>query len=147
MWFRRTRTCGFCAKRFPANRAVCPGCSYPADGDLAGRRPGDDERPAERRGAAECPTCGGRFAAGRPACPHCGSDASTGWKSGDEIDYQSLDVPDAFDDDAYREAVSGLRGGSPGFWRTAKTRRMAVGILIVLAMTVPALVLLWRIAR
>ena len=30
------------------------------------------------------------------ACRECGSDASTGWKDGDEIDYQSVEIPDGY---------------------------------------------------
>ncbi|MEZ5963535.1 MAG: hypothetical protein R3F56_06785 [Planctomycetota bacterium] len=42
----------------------------------------------------ECAHCGHLFRAGRPACPECGSDASTGWKSSDDIDYLSVELPD-----------------------------------------------------
>ena len=42
----------------------------------------------------ECPHCGAVIAAGRLACPECGSDASTGWKSAEEIDYQAVELPD-----------------------------------------------------
>jgi hypothetical protein len=42
----------------------------------------------------ECPNCGAEFPAGRLACPECGSDANTGWKSGEEIDYQAVSLPD-----------------------------------------------------
>ncbi len=43
-----------------------------------------------------CPECGAEFPAGKLACPECGSDAETGWKSSDEIDYQSIEIPDAW---------------------------------------------------
>ncbi len=42
----------------------------------------------------ECPNCGESFSARRLACPECGSDANTGWKDADEIDYQAVDLPD-----------------------------------------------------
>jgi hypothetical protein len=41
-----------------------------------------------------CPHCGATFPAGRLACPECGSDASTGWRSADEIVENSIDLPD-----------------------------------------------------
>lgn len=43
---------------------------------------------------ASCPECGAEFPAGRLACPECGSDAETGWKDEDEIQYQSIDLPE-----------------------------------------------------
>ncbi len=36
---------------------------------------------------------------GRLACPECGSDASTGWRDAEEIDYQSVEIPDAWPGD------------------------------------------------
>ncbi|MAE75399.1 MAG: hypothetical protein CMJ85_00840 [Planctomycetes bacterium] len=41
-----------------------------------------------------CPHCGTTFDPERLACPECGSDERTGWKSAEEIDYQSLDLPE-----------------------------------------------------
>ena len=41
-----------------------------------------------------CPNCGAEFPAKRLACPECGSDAETGWKSSEEIDYMSVDLPE-----------------------------------------------------
>jgi tRNA(Ile2) C34 agmatinyltransferase TiaS len=46
----------------------------------------------------ECPHCGASFKKGRLACPECGSDARTGWASQDEIDYQSVEIPDFYED-------------------------------------------------
>ena len=43
----------------------------------------------------ECPQCGAAVPAGRLACPECGSDARTGWQSSEEIDYQSVELPEA----------------------------------------------------
>ena len=43
-----------------------------------------------------CPQCGTEVRAGRLACPECGSDARTGWQEQEEIDYQSVDVPDGY---------------------------------------------------
>ncbi len=41
-----------------------------------------------------CPHCGATFREGRLSCPECGSDAQTGWKSQEEIDYQSVELPE-----------------------------------------------------
>jgi hypothetical protein len=40
------------------------------------------------------------FRAGKAACPHCGSDAETGWADADEIEYQSVEIPDFYEDPA-----------------------------------------------
>ena len=45
------------------------------------------------RDLASCPECGAEYPAGRLACPECGSDAETGWKDEEEIQYQSIDLP------------------------------------------------------
>lgn len=47
----------------------------------------------------DCPNCGEPVRAGAAACRHCGSDDRTGWQSGEEIDYQSVDVPDGWGPD------------------------------------------------
>ena len=47
----------------------------------------------------ECPHCGAWFKAGRLACPECGSNAETGWKSAEEIDYLSVDLPEGYGDE------------------------------------------------
>ena len=46
------------------------------------------------RSTFECPHCGAPVATGRLACPECGSDAGTGWQSSEEIDYQSVELPE-----------------------------------------------------
>ncbi len=55
-----------------------------------------------------CPACGAEFKQGRLACPECGSDANTGWKSQEEIDYQSIDIPEAAEFD-FEYAMHGRR--------------------------------------
>lgn len=42
----------------------------------------------------DCPQCGAFVRRGRASCPECGSDERTGWQEADEIDYQSLELPD-----------------------------------------------------
>ena len=44
----------------------------------------------------ECPHCGATYRRGRLACPECGSDAETGWQDQEELDYQSVDLPEAW---------------------------------------------------
>jgi hypothetical protein len=46
-----------------------------------------------------CPNCGAEVVVGRKACRECGSDDLTGWQSSDEIDYQSIDIPDGYGPD------------------------------------------------
>lgn len=59
----------------------------------------------------ECPNCGARFKRGRLACPECGSDAATGWRSSEDLDYESVEIPDFWD-----EAAMGSRRRSPRWW-------------------------------
>lgn len=46
-----------------------------------------------------CPECGAEFPLGRLACPECGSDAETGWKDEEEIQYQAVEIPDGWPPD------------------------------------------------
>ena len=48
------------------------------------------------KGSFECSHCGAEVRLGRRSCPECGSDAATGWQSSEEIDYQSVDVPEGY---------------------------------------------------
>ncbi len=48
----------------------------------------------------ECPHCGAAFARGRLACPECGSDAQTGWRSDEDVEYEAVDLPEPFDPEA-----------------------------------------------
>lgn len=54
----------------------------------------------------ECPNCGAEFRAGRLACPECGSDAATGWRSGEDIEYESLELPERDDAPVAPRALS-----------------------------------------
>ena len=44
----------------------------------------------------ECPNCGADVPVGKKGCRECGSDAATGWMDSEEIDYQSIDIPDGY---------------------------------------------------
>ena len=46
----------------------------------------------------ECPNCGAEVKAGKKVCRECGSDDETGWMSSEEIDYQSIDIPEGYGD-------------------------------------------------
>ena len=53
----------------------------------------------KRRETFECPNCGADVYVNAKVCRECGSDASTGWKSSEEIDYQSIEIPDGYGPD------------------------------------------------
>lgn len=85
-----------------------------------------------RGGAFECPHCGAMVPARAKACRACGSDAGTGWQDGDEIDYQSLDIPDGYgpdDDGGGPPARAGRRA-----WWFAPVAVLTAAALLALAM-------------
>lgn len=47
-----------------------------------------------RREHFDCPNCGAEVPVGARVCRECGSDDRTGWQSSEEIDYQSLELPE-----------------------------------------------------
>ena len=53
---------------------------------------------ARRSESDFCPECGATFRRGRLACPECGSDAQTGWKSENDIQYESVHIPDTYEE-------------------------------------------------
>ena len=75
----------------------------------------------------ECQHCGALFRKGRLACTECGSDARTGWAAQEEIDYQSVEIPDFYEDP---------ESGGP---RLTKARALAVVLALVGAMTLALL--------
>lgn len=133
---RLRNVCGFCAKGYFALRNACPGCGYPADGDFSRAAP----RPEV---VARCPQCGAVFRAGRKACPECGSDERTGWKRSEDVEYESVDLPEARDEEDQREALLAERPWDARLLGARRTRLLVVGLLLVASMVVPALVLLW----
>ena len=44
--------------------------------------------------AMECPHCGALVPSHRSCCANCGSDLETGWMDSEQIDYNSLDLPE-----------------------------------------------------
>lgn len=81
----------------------------------------------------ECPNCGAEVATGAKACRECGSDARTGWLDGEELDYQSVDIPTGWGADGPTKAPS----------RARRIGYAAVVWVLVLAL-VAVLVLRWR---
>lgn len=47
---------------------------------------------------SSCPHCGAFVPQHRLSCPECGSDERTGWKSSEDIEYESVDIPDSIDE-------------------------------------------------
>ena len=60
-----------------------------------------------RRELEICYECGAEFRRGRLACPECGSDAETGWKDETEIQYQSVEIPDYYEEESPTKRRSG----------------------------------------
>jgi len=87
----------------------------------------------KRRSTFPCPHCGADVRAGRPACPSCGSDASTGWQDPEELDYQSVDIPDTFEEmeAAYDRGETGMDGATPR-WVVATVLLVVVALILVL---------------
>ncbi len=51
-------------------------------------------KPRAPRLLRACPYCGSTIPQKALACPECGSDENTGWKSEEEIQFESLDLGD-----------------------------------------------------
>jgi len=58
-----------------------------------------------RKRTLVCPNCGAQYLEGRLACPECGSDELTGWKSEEEIRYQSVEIPDFYSEEEHTEGL------------------------------------------
>ena len=84
-------------------------------------------RPKPRRETFECPHCGADVLLGSKACKACGSDAETGWQSGEDVEYQSVDIPQGWgpEDEA--------TGGGRRWWIPL------VAIVVAVAMSILAL--------
>ena len=87
-----------------------------------------------RRVVFECPNCGAEVPAGARACRECGSDETTGWQSSEEIDYQSIDLPER-DDDGGGTAV----GARPARARTRRGWSFWVAVVLLAVVGVYAL--------
>lgn len=57
-----------------------------------------EKKPAE---TFVCGHCGADVLVGAKSCRECGSDADTGWQSAEEVDYQSVEIPDVYGDDPH----------------------------------------------
>jgi len=58
-----------------------------------GRRPVSADPVKRNKKTFPCPHCGEDVVEGRMACAVCGSDALTGWKDSEEVDYLSVELP------------------------------------------------------
>lgn len=84
-----------------------------------------------RRATFACPHCGAEVRAGSKACRECGSDAGTGWQDQEEIDYQSLEIPDGYGPD---EHASGTVNDAPRRWIVV-TALLLAALLVWLLVT------------
>ncbi len=90
-------------------------------------------RPSKpKREFFECTHCGANVAVGAIACRECGSDAGTGWQSSEEVDYQSLDLPEGYS----------TQPDHPGGVLPTKRSPMFVVIAILLALALIAFAVL-----
>jgi predicted ATP-dependent serine protease len=62
-----------------------------------------------------CPHCGAEVAVTAKVCRECGSDADTGWQSTEEVEYQSLDLPQGYRADEAHES-NALPPSRPSKW-------------------------------
>ena len=73
------------------------------------------KRPRRPRETFVCPHCGADVLVTAKVCRECGSDADTGWQSTEEVEYQSLDLPQGYRDDAAHES-NALPTSRPSKW-------------------------------
>ena len=86
-----------------------------------------------RRELFACPNCGADVAVGAKVCRECGSDASTGWKGQDEIDYAQVDLPDGYrDPEREHDRLPPVRTPPWVRWTALLVAVVMVGTLLVL---------------
>ena len=136
------KSCPYCGHALPPGARECPSCRFP-DLDAPAERAKDPRKRIARPDPPRetCSHCGAAFPAGRPACPSCGSDADTGWKSGEEIDYAATEIPED-DPEAYREALLVDRPRDVSLWGARRVRNVLILCLLLAAMVVPLLLAL-----
>jgi len=78
-----------------------------------------------------CDHCGATLRASALACPECGSDARTGWADEEEIQYQSVDLPDLEDVPEWSPERED-RGSLPGWVRVTAWAAVAGFLLLLL---------------
>jgi uncharacterized membrane protein YvbJ len=81
-----------------------------------------------------CPHCGAQVDIGSASCRECGSDAATGWQDSEEVDYQSLDLPEGYAADADDRASPIGARSRVWFW-------VALALLLVVLVYVTVVVL------
>ena len=103
---------------------------------MFGRRKGPPKPPPP-----PCPLCGRTTSLGGRFCRGCGWDADTA--EGDDAHLDGVSVPEAMDDDAYRDLLEdeGLAGAGPGTRRRPLVWWLAaVALLVAFALAlIPAL--------
>jgi len=82
-----------------------------------------------RREIFACPHCGADVPLGAKACKECGSDATTGWQDEQEVDYQSVDLPQGYAGD--EDHPGGAAAGGPPLWLVL-TALVAVAAVLLL---------------
>jgi len=86
-------------------------------------------RPQTKREFFECQHCGADVPVGARSCKECGSDAATGWQDGEELDYQSLDLPQGYASDDEHPGVPLSTRRSPWFYVVVIV--LALGLLVL----------------
>jgi hypothetical protein len=86
-----------------------------------------------------CPHCEAKVPRGAKACPECGSDDRTGWASDEELDYQGVEIPDAYDPERWEREAEERAAKAPG--------RRLLGVAALLVAAPVAIALLERLAR
>lgn len=82
-----------------------------------------------------CPHCGADLPRNARACRECGSDESTGWKTQEEKDLQSIDLPSDEDYEQFLEREGLVPGrkrgrvGAPKLW-VVVTAALLLGALV-----------------
>jgi len=88
------------------------------------------KRPRRPRETFVCPHCGADVVVTAKVCRECGSDADTGWQSTEEVEYQSLDLPQGYRDDAAHES-NVLPPSRPSKWFVFVVLLMVVVFVLV----------------
>lgn len=88
------------------------------------------KRPRRQPEYFACPHCGADVAVGAKVCRECGSDADTGWQSTEEVEYQSLDLPQGYRDDEAHES-NALPPSRPSKWFVFVVLLMVVVFVLV----------------
>lgn len=86
--------------------------------------------------SALCPNCGESLSRNAKFCRECGSDAKTGWRSSEDVEHASVELPEQGD---YEEFLRREGLQKPG---VQKGRRwiFLVGLILILALFLSLLI-------